>query len=609
FRGGRGGIVFGNSVRSTKDLRKPVTITWQPLVDSTGVASLPPETTGVFVFRLDDGDYVLSPPVRADDAAAAVRLVLTGIAGTPPARKGEAIGLAGMSPRPVTRYHLEGGKVRVVDDAVGVTFYVHPAISRTTLAPVMLLADARPIIGGLVSQLKERVLLSQASEQVKDQLVSWLEMRKGNYKIIDVPMEVYEQGGVLSTRRFPSTLADAVASCDCFLSMQTFDAEGNPRLEQEEPVSFSSILPVMLEHLPEFRRLNELARQMALLRWATANDAAWIGDIAVEQAKHSITSFYVASDNEFEFGVDPDEEAFILAQRVERASRALLESSKAPAALRDLDADVASYRRKTLALAAIERVIVSANSMFYLSPDDSVEFAKVWGNGGNRALIVMDDEEFADYTEWAEPDAEILEQVTHSRELFRPIAAEVEADTAVLQARWDALREGDPLRDGLTSVAARLFELESDRRAAFEQGIARDQEMRDLLARLEIAAKRPRSASDEVELRLAFASDAERAALQPRLDEWREALEGWYTDDEKLARELLPRLRQVEDAAIDDKLRELRHGIEQAAFLNDVPGLSRWWMLQRSYREQCIVQAECVFESPFMRALFEARGE
>ncbi|MER9082094.1 hypothetical protein [Mesorhizobium sp. M0895] len=477
FFGGKGGVIFGSEVTGASDLPAPVSVTWAPL-DGAG-QPLSADRIGTFLFLFSDGTVSASPPLSADDALAMVRLVFTGVVGAADtAVKGEGIGLAGAGQR-AWHFSIEDGAV--VSAGAGFAFYLHPAISDLSMGPVAMITDGFPFIPPLRNKLSAAAKDQSADASLTDELERFLfAFDKGNYKIVDVPMEIYRpHPKVLGVRRTGDGTANFPTSHleSYFLDMQTFDdivdettgrrLEAPHRPTPNDP-SFYRLMPLLTSLSSDYARLNSFARSLGIIRWAAENGARWTGTLDIPPSGQAFGTLFISENNELAFGPDLYEVLFHLTAAVDDAGKHVLAEARADQAMLDLDAKVSSYEQHVVAVSAIGALRKAVGPGFYgdqyapnaTNPDwhafeDAESSDSVSGMALDRHVIEKRWSELGDYP-LAMPEHALSNllptEITHKR---ADLQSELQTATGSQYAAEERLEYIDEL--GSTSAEERLY--------------------------------------------------------------------------------------------------------------------------------------------------------
>ncbi|MBY5482240.1 hypothetical protein HFO84_33705 [Rhizobium leguminosarum] len=509
FFGGKGGVIFGSEVTGAPGLPMPVSVTWAPLDDTDRPLSA--ESIGTFLFLFADGTRSVSPPLSAEDALAAVRLVFTGVNGAAaPVVKGEGIGLAGAG-RLAARYSIKDGAVVSATDKVGLAFYVHPAISDLGLGPVVMVTDGFPFIPPLENRLADAADKAGDAAMAEELRRFLFEFEKGNYKIVDVPLEIYRpEPFVLGARR----TGDGIASFSTahlersFLDMQTFDCESFfcdaevPHQPKPDDPSFYRLMPLLTSLSSDYARLNSFARSLGILRWASENGARWTGTLNVPVSQQTFGSMFISEADELVFAADFYESSYDLVMAVERAGKRVLASSGAEQSLRDLDIKVTRYEQERVVVSAIYALKEAAGLGFY---DD--QYAPAATSTNQLDSVGTDD---LDLPSGAAIDQEVLEERMSKIEDPLRSREEVLSDLLpemIMQQRADLQKQADSAITSRDAAQARL------------------ENLNDLGSTV---------ARDRLSARWQLASEPVQAAAQAEYDAW--DLAYWDDDQEEEAR-------------------------------------------------------------------------
>jgi hypothetical protein len=575
FAGGKGGIIFGSEVTAAADVPLPLSVVWRPLDGSSlPTGSLAADTVGVFVFKFADGTTSISPPNVAEDALGAVRIAFTGVSGaTVPAQGEDGIGLVGYLGRS-ERYSLSGDQVTQHTD-LAMNFAVNPAISTLGMAKVVMMGDAYPWIPELSSRLIEASKKANVDPVLLHLLDEWAAFEKGQYKITDVPLEVYRSDSkrALGVRRVDdvgATYSDVFAS-RYFIDMQMFD--GATPLDRDSVPSFYTLLPIVTQVSSDYYRLNEFARTVALLRWAAGAGAMWSGELVVAEAPLSFGSVTLTNDKLW-LGPAQAEELFQLGENAAQLGAEMLKADDAGSDLLALNNKVTRYRQDVAAFLGILQMAKGSMETFYLPEEQRQAF-------GDLSVAARYDQ---DATAAAALEA-----------LLEPITAKVDADWEVIAKRAAELEDQNPL---LTAGVRVAFTDSTTRDRYLELGSQRS-ELRDIIAsgefELEALTSYDRDPSLHPFVHWLLASQATQAATVDLIQRWVVASESDRGLEADLREVLLSKLARPTMSAI--KARELgaRRDLasaqrqlritENSMFAPSLfaPGGLRWMRLQESF--------------------------
>ncbi|WP_127623298.1 hypothetical protein [Sinorhizobium meliloti] len=571
FFGGKGGVIFGSEVTGAPGLPMPVSVTWAPLNDTNRPLSA--ESIGTFLFLFADGTRSVSPPLSAEDALAAVRLVFTGVNGAAaPVVKGEGIGLAGAG-RPVARYSIKDGAVVSATDKVGLSFYVHPAISDLGLGPVVMVTDGFPFIPPLENRLADAADKGGDAAMAEELRRFLFEFEKGNYKIVDVPLEIYRpEPFVLGARRTgDGTASFSTAHLESFfLDMQTFDCVSKflifcdavaPHQPKPDDPSFYRLMPLLTSLSSDYARLNSFARSLGILRWASENGARWTGTLNVPVNQQTFGSMFISEADELLFAPDFYESSYDLVMTVGEAGKRVLASAGAEQSLLDLDIKVTRYEQERVVVSAIYALKDAAGLGFY---DDQYvpaatstnQLDSVGTDGPNLPSGAAIDQEVLE-----ERMLKIEDPLRSREEVLSGLLPEM-----IMQKRADLQKQADSAITSRDAAQARLENLND-----LGSAVARDR----LSARWQLA------------------SEPVQAAAQAEYDAWDLA---YWDDDQKeearLAEKLSTMLPNPTQSEIDQMratmttelidVTTLIADLEKAITAKEPKGFDAWYRLHSS---------------------------
>ena len=304
--GGFGGIFLGNKVTWDLDKPAPTWFEWHPINSEviTPYGEEPPEEWGYLFIVMADGSVVTTEPMRAYQMWAAITTVYTGIDGVisplfvGDGTDGEGVGLAGFT-GPKDYFFLKDDIVERRPEGSR-TFVVHPAIAGYPLGEDALLVDAYPF--NFKDQLRNMVEVS-VKRLNNATLVESLEIFYGwieddnyaTYKFIDVPIYIDQsEAGMIFPARSDSKTYNwpEQLTRQAFLTFQKFESFNGPP-EEEDPLFYSSITPLLIDAWPSFSRLNDYAGVLAIVRWLRANDATWKGEVEKLERGATLTNLVI----------------------------------------------------------------------------------------------------------------------------------------------------------------------------------------------------------------------------------------------------------------------------------------------------------------------------
>lgn len=247
---GFGGVVFGSPVDGTQ-VDNPTKLFWVYDVQ----ADSPDDDWGHFDVVLGTKSVASTRRFHSADAYAAWEIV-TG-------RKGVFA--------PIDVAHGEGvGLASVNNNGSPTPMVVHPAIYGLAIGDSAALTDA---IGFLMSNSAFLRQLRDAgiSEQIIEKANTWHTTKLGYYKITDTPLIVKYNDGILRVSRSDDTDYDHSLKAVAFLDIQGF--QGSQPMPSES-LPFYETVPSLITVFPAFDRLNSFSELLALMRWASASNAA-----------------------------------------------------------------------------------------------------------------------------------------------------------------------------------------------------------------------------------------------------------------------------------------------------------------------------------------------
>lgn len=272
-RKGFGGVVFGNEV-TDDGLPAPVSLGWE--------ADPKDGSVGTLTCKFDKTAAALAG-VRQEEACAAYRIIYAGVRAADPTPgkdgakadlaivpwdKGEAIGLVGVQ-EGVEYFDcgpegfLHAGERRKV--------VMHPAIADLKLGWTVLLCDVIPD-RNLRAPVIQYVTKAGGEEKADEMRRIWDEARFAGWKFCDVPMRVSVEDGALVVVRPKEAGSDFPAEVreSCFI---TFNAYNQSGLIKGSGEAFYPLVPLLTEASPDYKRLNDFAKVLAVVRWAKARGA------------------------------------------------------------------------------------------------------------------------------------------------------------------------------------------------------------------------------------------------------------------------------------------------------------------------------------------------
>ena len=354
---GRGGVVFGAPVKGAPELESAVFVAWTPLPGIGAVA----DRVGAFRITLGDGQVAYSPPLPASEAAAAVRLVFTGLPGVaPPHSENEAMGFVGFTGRFVLPT-VSGRKIESPTKEAGLHFVVDPLIADTPIGTAAMVTDAI-LIGDSAEVRKAAVTRGQERESPDNQFEAWYRavawvtyrwvdraavVRKGPANILrSVPVEGTEPSLHLDLFRFPipSTTADPANSVGV--------------LTEPTAPKFSALL-TLVKGSEEVARINRFVEVLHVLRWAKSSGGVWQGGL--DSRALGVVQTAILVDGAL-FHLLPSREAAAsdVVRRVHEAGLSILQDAKASTRMIAWENRIFQARTKIIAVQASLRLMDDA---------------------------------------------------------------------------------------------------------------------------------------------------------------------------------------------------------------------------------------------------------
>lgn len=276
FRGGFGGVVFGNEVRGDAHLPKLKSLRWVPYGDGASRWSRDIEAWGHIEFAFEDGSSGWSSLMPADHARVAYDLLW----GNPEYSPDKGYGMVGFLSGLLRAVPWHG---HVLEREKGARFVVNPIVSSSHIvraAEMLDLMGYAPENWGtvLAPDVVAQAYAAGASDAEANQILEWRNLSKGDYKFVDVPMTITRSpDGVIkvSRQQVTETPLDSKLLASSFITMQNFDAIGKP-LDEDIDIFYRKV-PLFISVSDVFDRVNEFAAQFAMLRWAKESSANWEG--------------------------------------------------------------------------------------------------------------------------------------------------------------------------------------------------------------------------------------------------------------------------------------------------------------------------------------------
>jgi len=232
------------------------------VVDSVGVPPLkslrwvPGDTqdAGYLYLKFRDGSSRTFSPVRAEDLAAAIKVLASGSSNGKPTGPDEGIGLVSLTRYPGGAEFREG-QLRTGEHGPVI---VHPALTGFQLANNLVVDDSLPsgpkLLIKLLSGVRNPGRLP--SEKFLNQFT------QSTYRIVDVPMRLQMDSEHVTVRAVAQGRPDAVEPLIEILFSRTNSSK------MEVSKDYSAYFPSLINASADYRRLNEFVATLALVRWA-----------------------------------------------------------------------------------------------------------------------------------------------------------------------------------------------------------------------------------------------------------------------------------------------------------------------------------------------------
>ncbi|HWU00189.1 MAG TPA: hypothetical protein VN229_21310 [Terriglobales bacterium] len=267
---GFGGVIFGNELKAVDGIGKTSSLSWVPGPTKVSVtAPQKREAWGRFAFKQEGGTILLSHLLRADTAEAALLIASEVPSGNV---LGHGFGIVGFTGQFRALELTENGPSSA---GTGFSYLVHPGAIQTEFGRSMMMVDTMPQIDDdFIGYLEAKKIPGNFVQQMKQVLDQDL----GQYKFVDVPLEIYsDTNGSITVRRVAKAgdnLSDDLRST-AFITLLPFH-DSDPQPENSTP--FYSLVPTLITASDPFARANEFAEAFALVRWAKVSGAKWAGD-------------------------------------------------------------------------------------------------------------------------------------------------------------------------------------------------------------------------------------------------------------------------------------------------------------------------------------------
>ncbi|AMV25202.1 hypothetical protein VT84_12455 [Gemmata sp. SH-PL17] len=297
-----GGILFGDRVTPHRDLGKPKVVAY--VAGKDGAA-------GSITVTLTNETVLTLPGVSAEDAAVAAALAFN-------SKTGDGIPIIDIDGG--TPYYQFGERRLVVGTRCPVL--LNPELLNTNLGWAAIYIDCLPESRAwLLAQVKNDPLLNEVKnederrelERYRRQVLDWVfdpwrNIRRERvvkpdqlilYRIVDVPMKVAASGESLVVTRDNGDAELTESLLEMQVLIQTVDKDRKPVGESESLTEYTKesarLMPALVTFSPEFRRLSEFARLLAVFRWLRDNDVKTLGDAPAKPKGGPPTPGFVAT--------------------------------------------------------------------------------------------------------------------------------------------------------------------------------------------------------------------------------------------------------------------------------------------------------------------------
>jgi hypothetical protein len=353
-RAGPGGVLFGNQIESD-GVAKPAKAIWVP--------DPAPSAWGHLDVVLRTGEVLMTKRIQAPDAYAAWE-ILTGRndGGDSAFAPLDIAGGEGAALASVARERFE-------------PMLVHPALYGLELGNAAASADALGFKRSL-GDFCRHLLVAEVPSEMAIHALKWRLADKGWYKILDAPLRIVVDGGVLTVTHLPAPDVTPALAQIGFLDFQA--------IVNDEPVDnpdFTPALPALISAFPEIARLNAFAESFAILRWSKQSGA----EISPPPKPKLVTALLETNEESAE-KLGDSTTSDLPAQRIaaiEKDGTGLLCLLQVAAASQ---ATLASFRAAIEARKQVERVLILKGRLGTVDTTDSQENA---AKSVDRALDVQ----------------------------------------------------------------------------------------------------------------------------------------------------------------------------------------------------------------------------
>ncbi|MDT8389886.1 MAG: hypothetical protein RRC34_05185 [Lentisphaeria bacterium] len=340
YRGGFGGVIFGNEVGGADNPVK--SIHWRQDTKNGYFGDL--------VLVTDANNEFVLPRVTMEDAYAAWRIVFKQSGGW---TEGEGLGLVGIFNRQSCVW-ADKNLFKDLGGWFGVV--MHPAIINTDLGWSALMVDAGPIADKALVKLVEA---HSGSANARKVAAFFSQEALGTWKITDVPVSIR-----LSRSRI-MVENTKTQSADYFLTLVPFpmDSSEKPSVSWRNTYTrgFEETLPFLVKSSADFEHVNRFAKIFAVFRYAKSRGAQYPENYAIPKPPGTGLKTPLGV-KVFDEGVLPSSPPPVDKTTVRSGSR--LEVYKALAGLRGDDnlAHNNDFKEKALKMTALRRKLEEIHS-------------------------------------------------------------------------------------------------------------------------------------------------------------------------------------------------------------------------------------------------------
>jgi hypothetical protein len=263
--GGRGGLVAGAPVTSSSTIGKPVKILFEMTAPSCYRGG--GDTLGFLVVVMADGSLDRYGPVPCDEARTALEAVYGSGTNIAPWMPGEAIGLATIDPERGSLFIPRTGDLALSGKRYDML--IHPSLTDLDLGRAVAFSDLLPAAN--------RALLGAVRDAPA--VKTWL-LRLHEYatwRWHDAPTRIEVSAGFI-------TVHNAVNAAHPVLAMNVFTGDeiandagrggGDAGISLPE---FDDAVPILVERVQEYRRVDSFLQTLAVVRWARLAGAVRAG--------------------------------------------------------------------------------------------------------------------------------------------------------------------------------------------------------------------------------------------------------------------------------------------------------------------------------------------